>query len=105
MVTRIHIKSHLVNSAGSEKSFWVGTLNIPDAHFNSELETAEWLFRYFNRVEDCDVHRLDELCYDLPSVSVGDVVSWRPVDQPDWTCATVAVVGFTFHCNRLRFLS
>jgi hypothetical protein len=52
---------------------WSGEIPAP------ELDAAElpleWVFRYFNRVDDGDHDRLLGIGYDLPSLSEGDVVT------------------------------
>jgi hypothetical protein len=53
-----------------------------------ELPLPEAAFRFFNRVEEADVKRLEEIGYDLPSLSVGDFVE---IDGRTWE---VAPVGF-----------
>jgi len=41
-----------------------------------EGEVNEALFRFFNRVDDPDVDRLAEVGFELPSLSVGDLLHW-----------------------------
>lgn len=53
-----------------------------------EARDLEDIFRIFNRVDDEDCERLDEIGYHLPSLSVGDVVSY------DGTYKIVAFAGF-----------
>jgi hypothetical protein len=40
------------------------------------VQVNEILFRFFNRVDEGDGERLEQLGYRLPSLSVGDVVAW-----------------------------
>ena len=53
-----------------------------------EVENLEEIFRFFNRVEYGDGERLEEIGYDLPSLSVGDIVTWngkrRRVEPVGW---------------------
>lgn len=51
--------------------------------------SLEEIFRFFNRVEFADGERLEEIGYDLPSLSVGDIVTIDGDEQ--WR---VAPVGF-----------
>lgn len=53
-----------------------------------EVRDLEDIFRLFNRVDEEDSVRLMEMDYRLPSLSVGDVVSY------DGTCKIVADHGF-----------
>lgn len=46
----------------------------------------EHVFRYFNRVDEADVTRLNGIGYELPSLSTGDFVQ---VDGEFWLCANV----------------
>jgi hypothetical protein len=39
----------------------------------------EALFRYFNRVDDEDSERLHQIGFELPSLSVGDLIHWGSV--------------------------
>lgn len=43
----------------------------------SQAGNLEDIFRFFNRVEPGDAERLEEIGYDLPSLSIGDTVSWH----------------------------
>jgi hypothetical protein len=53
---------------------------------NGVYEAAlEYVFRFFNRVDEGDSERMAEVGYDLPSLSVGDVVTFA--DGSRWQCA------------------
>jgi hypothetical protein len=55
---------------------WEG--DMPELQpLGSEQETNEHLFRYFNRVDELDGRRLERIGYRLPSLSVGDRVTWK----------------------------
>lgn len=50
---------------------WSGDVPLqPSPGLNEEL------FRFFNRVDEADADRLDAIGYRLPSLSVGDTVSY-----------------------------
>lgn len=53
------------------------------------VTTAEGAFRYFNRVDEVDGIRLERIGYDLPSMSVGDIVT---LDGRSYRCESM---GFT----------
>jgi hypothetical protein len=54
-----------------------------------EVPLTEAAFRFFNRVERADERRLLDIGYDLPSLSVGDLLT---LDGETWE---VAPMGFT----------
>jgi hypothetical protein len=58
---------------------WSGTIELPD-----DARPLEYIFRFFNRIEDGDADRLDAIGYRLPSLSVGDVVE---IAGERWRCA------------------
>jgi hypothetical protein len=74
---RVRIVSHW------EGRTWEG--DVPPAP--EGMTVLEHVFRYFNRVDQADIDRLDELDYQLPSLSVSDVVTID--DGPRWRCAGV----------------
>lgn len=73
-----------------ESPVWSGKVQIPDG----EASLIERIFRFFNRVDDADSERLDDIGYNLPSLSVGDTVmfdgrifycapiGWQEVGKP-----------------------
>lgn len=63
------IISSLVNEA------WTGT--IPTAPAGTDDDTNERIFRIFNRVTDADCDWLNDVGYNLPSLSVGDVILYN----------------------------
>lgn len=66
---------------------WEG--EIPDPTGEAKEWPLEYAFRWFNRVDDGDGERMASVGYDLPSMSVGDVVT---IDGKRWQCD---VHGFT----------
>jgi hypothetical protein len=62
---------------------WSGEISGPPGA--TVAETLEMIFRFFNRVDGRDHDRLLEIGYDLPSLSVGDVVTFA--DGSRWQCA------------------
>lgn len=46
---------------------WTG--EVPD----HEIATDDMIFRYFNRVDEADCDRLDQIGFDQPSMSKGDI--------------------------------
>lgn len=81
---------------GRPSIVWIGDVKAKDlaevcgGSINMEDPSAvnEALFRYFNRVDDGDGDRLADLGYNLPSLSVGDLISW------DHVTYRVAGMGF-----------
>lgn len=81
---RVEIVSVYAALAGRESIVWVGDVE-PDAELDRLARTSgaafdahanDWLFRYFNRVDESDNARLEAIGYTLPSLSVGDLVHW-----------------------------
>jgi hypothetical protein len=78
---------------GRPSILWHGEVELPEqAHpINdgiTEQEVNEFLFRYFNRVDEEDGDRLAEIGFELPSLSVGDLIHWAS------TTWRVAGMGF-----------
>lgn len=62
---------------------WEGEIPPP-----ADAERAlEYVFRYFNRVDEGDGERLEALGYRLPSLGVGDLVTID--DGPRYRCASL----------------
>ena len=63
---------------------WTGTIEPSDlvrlgmsqgqATTDDAVNSA--LFRFFNRVDEADTDRLHDIGYELPSLSVGDLLTW-----------------------------
>jgi hypothetical protein len=70
-----------------EGKSWSG--EIPDPTGEAAHWPLEYIFRWFNRVDKDDEKRMRAVGYDLPSLSVGDVVT---LDSVRWQCD---VWGFT----------
>jgi hypothetical protein len=77
-----HVK--IISYQSDPEKTWEGDIPLPEGR--SRLEA---IFRFFNRVDDADVGRLDSLGYFLPSLSVGDQVAL------DGRTYEVEGVGFT----------
>lgn len=77
-MTTITIWSHWENKT------WEGDLD--DLAGLTVREALDYIFRYFSRVDDDDHHWLLALGYDLPSLSVDDIVT---IDGVSWRCAGV----------------
>jgi hypothetical protein len=77
---------------------WTGDVPGLDPATENCMAINERLFRFFNRVDQVDCDRLEDLGYTLPSMSVGDVVAYvfRPALGP--AAFRVADMGF----KRLR---
>jgi hypothetical protein len=60
---------------------WQGEVDLPRVPAERASENLELLFRLFNRVDERDTTRLDDIGYTLPSMSVGDRVE---VDGVAW---------------------
>lgn len=63
----VKVWSHFKNET------WEG--NVPDPEHHSEAAVLEYLFRFFNRVDEGDAARLELMGYRLPSLSVDDTVT------------------------------
>jgi hypothetical protein len=69
---------------GRPSIVWLGDVSAEDlgldpvalTHEAAEGTVNEQLFRFFNRVDEPDVDRLEALGFDLPSLSVGDLLHW-----------------------------
>jgi len=72
---RVRVYSHF------QRQTWEG--NVPDEHCepgtpdNYTSRVNELLFRCFNRVDREDADRLEDWGYELPSLSVHDVITWN----------------------------
>ena len=95
-MTRVRIRSLMaeranldpaarINAGGTPyaTTTWEGDVELEDGTAVSRLEA---IFRLFNRVTDEDVGRLADLGYDLPSLSVGDIVE---LDGEAWRVASI----------------
>lgn len=94
-ITRVRITSSwaLLCPDGYPDSVWEGDVPVniettPGGDPPDPELVNEYLFRYFNRVDQADVDRLEDVGYALPSLSVGDLLAW---DGHTWR---VALVGF-----------
>lgn len=67
---------------------WEGEVKIDVPAEGSPQEKLDRLFRFFNRVDEADVVRLEEIGFRQPSMSMGDLVE---LDGETWT---VAAFGF-----------
>jgi hypothetical protein len=87
-LTRIRIHSAM---ATGPNTTWEGSFHlVVDKDIEAHLER---IFRYFNRVDSDDTCRLEYLGYRLPSLSVGDTVTFLdgPYVGQTWR---VAAMGF-----------
>lgn len=75
--TRIVIWSHW------DDQTWEGDVDLAGL---TVAEALERIFRQFNRVDDSDCARLLKLGYNLPSLSVGDIVT---ITDVRWRCASL----------------
>lgn len=87
---KITIWSHWAGAFGAPDASWTG--DVPFSETTSTEAMLEEVFRYFNRVEEGDNARLEEIGYRLPSLSVGDrVILHRENDEETWE---VVSIGF-----------
>ena len=72
------VLSMVAASAGRTDCYWHGILPLAPvtATFGSDDDKNEAIFRILNRVTDADVALLEDLGYNLPSLSTGDVLVW-----------------------------
>jgi hypothetical protein len=81
-----HVK---IKSSWRPEVLWEGDVDI-DSHITvlDGPVTDEWrldyLLRFFNRVDFEDTQRLEQIGYDLPSMSMGDEVE---MDGVNWICS------------------
>jgi hypothetical protein len=67
---------------GRATILWHGDVELPEGEGLRPREEwpdeaiCEYLFRYFNRVEEEDSDRLNDADFRLPSLSVGDLIHW-----------------------------
>jgi hypothetical protein len=77
---------------GEHGAQWEGEVFIENEDALSPEEINEQIFRLFNRVEDADGVRLERMGYRLPSLSVGDFVTWGGKTYSPgmigWNCVT-----------------
>lgn len=73
---RVEVFSMIAAVHGAERVTWSG--DIPDECVEAigPDQVNEFLFRFFNRVEQADADQLDLLGYELPSLSMGDFIAW-----------------------------
>jgi len=71
MRVELTIISMLAVADGLNDCFWRGDVELEDGDPSFQ---AEQVFRLFNRVSDADVKRLAKIVYELPSLSVGDLI-------------------------------
>lgn len=64
----MHVEIFSIHAAFSDRKHttWAG---------EAQIESPEDAFRYFNRVDEADVIRLDAMGYNLPSLSMGDYIT------------------------------
>jgi hypothetical protein len=74
MKTRITIESTNARETEEHIPSWSGLVNFSSEDLGTILEET---FRRFNRVSQEDVDYLDAIGYELPSLSVGDMVTVR----------------------------
>ena len=65
------IISMMAAAAGRNNCYWRGFCEVVG---DTNAEVNEHIFRMFNRVDEEDTVYLEEIGYDLPSLSVGDVI-------------------------------
>lgn len=80
---RLTIYSHFVDRS------WTGEAAIAPSE-RHDYETLERIFHHFNRIDEDDARRLELMEYDLPSLSVGDLVTLE-----DGRTFLVEFVGFS----------
>lgn len=81
----IEIFSMMAALVGNDCMMWRG--NVSDKQLGlgpvivtggekADAEINERIFRFFNRVDSLDEEKLEAVGYRLPSLSVGDIVTW-----------------------------
>jgi hypothetical protein len=92
---KIQIFSMVAAAAGKDKVVWSG--EIPESYFEGNLSGEDgingMIFRIFNRVSETDVDFLNSIKYDLPSLSIGDFLTWQFGSEPSKTFQ-IKAVGF-----------
>lgn len=90
---RLMIHSHWPTEAEPDGRTWEGeipdgpTIEGVDAPYDVDAHAKlEYVFRFFNRVDDGDHERMAAVGYYLPSLSMDDVVT---LDGERWRCAAL----------------
>lgn len=76
---QVEIFSFMAAAVGGREVTWRGTVFFDQIGCNessSEQEILNGLWRFFNRVDGEDAEILDKIGYELPSLSVGDFITW-----------------------------
>jgi hypothetical protein len=81
------ITIHSKQAEQANEATWTGEVELQAPADKTTGRLSE-IFRLFNRVEEADCERLAALGYELPSLSVGDLIE---LDGHTWR---VAPVGF-----------
>ena len=76
----VEVVSMQAAMAGRDRITWRGDvpIELPDGDIDRD-ELARFhdeLFRFFNRVDDEDIGKLARIGYELPSLSVGDLINY-----------------------------
>lgn len=101
MVMRVEIFSMMAAVGGVPKgTTWAGYIDPIEGESDEQL--LERIYRLFNRVEDWDYARLEEIGYRLPSLSAGDYVTLHSKEVRTWR---VAGVGFELVTGNRDFLT
>jgi hypothetical protein len=69
------IISMMAAAAGRNNCYWRGDCEINADKQHREVNNE--IFRMFNRVDEEDVAYLEKIGYDLPSLSIGDVIVYE----------------------------
>lgn len=73
---KVQIFSMMAALVGGEHGAqWEGEMSLP-GDFDDPDEANEQIFRTFNRIDEADAAFLERIGYRLPSLSVGDFVTW-----------------------------
>ena len=81
----MHVEIFSVHAAcaGREQVTWAGEIEVPFKIDGADLTCTDddetmlvALYRLFNRVDEADITRLEQWNYRLPSLSVGDFISF-----------------------------
>lgn len=73
---RVQIFSMMAAIGGSENVQWDGDVPIQASFMDDASQVNERIFRFFNRVDENDANTLELIGYRLPSLSMGDLVTW-----------------------------
>lgn len=90
--TKIKIRSEFGKSKQDIFTTTLAKAEVEVLETDDSMDLLNKIFRNFNRVDQLDCDRLERIGYDLPSLSVGDNITF--VEGDDYAVYRVESVGF-----------